>query len=558
MNQERVKEILLQIEETELEFSVIFTGKKSKKVNGLYKGDTHEILLHNKNFSVDNELLYTAIHEYTHHRLWELDGGNHSSRVHTRRFWSYFHGLLKKAEEKGLYKITLEESPDLLELTENIRTTIMAEDGKLMKELGRLLGKARTLCKEAGVRYEDYIDRVLCLPRAAASSIEKMYAFDINPSLGYETMKVVANIGSQDKRAAAEELLLNNNSPAFAQTSVAKKPVEEEPRLKLEKEKRRLEKTIASLTERLSQVEKSLADMTVMPFMVCVMFFAAAVYPAYADNANTITMPAVPDVPAITIEQGRLKPAKPPRIEPPAFHPLQKRQKKNNAGKSAPSAKNKTAAGTGTTAKTVNGLTARTISSLTQGNIDLFQLQNFLDNGNTNDSGNIILTKILNELEKLQKKFDKPENTSKTAGNNQKPSETKTAEADTQNNTVLPAKKDAAQLIRLRINGRDITNNIVHSVCSVLSDQKDFFYSADVEHKAHGKIFTETLYFFCRTPEENRYEITVALNQAPSNTRSVLLKLEELSPLSLQQTSDILFWHYKDSQTTIELLFRLL
>ena len=68
MNQDQVKEILLQIEESELEFSVTFTGKASKKVNGLYKSDTHEILLHNKNFSVDNELLYTAIHEYTHHR----------------------------------------------------------------------------------------------------------------------------------------------------------------------------------------------------------------------------------------------------------------------------------------------------------------------------------------------------------------------------------------------------------------------------------------------------------------------------------------------------------
>ena len=41
MNQDQVKEILLQIEESELEFSVTFTGKASKKVNGLYKSDTH-------------------------------------------------------------------------------------------------------------------------------------------------------------------------------------------------------------------------------------------------------------------------------------------------------------------------------------------------------------------------------------------------------------------------------------------------------------------------------------------------------------------------------------
>ena len=212
MNQDQVKALLLQVEDTELEFSVTFTGKESKKVNGLYKPDTHEILLHNKNFSVDNELLYTAIHEYTHHRLFELDG-TRAGRVHTQRFWSYFHRLLQKAEEKGIYKITLEESPELLELTETIRTTIMTEDGKLMKELGRLLGKARSLCKQAGVRYEDYIDRVLCLPRTSAATVEKMHAFDIKPELGYEAMKVVANIADPDKRVAAEELFLHKNSP---------------------------------------------------------------------------------------------------------------------------------------------------------------------------------------------------------------------------------------------------------------------------------------------------------------------------------------------------------
>ena len=48
MNQDQIKEMLLKIEDTELDFSVTFTGKESKKVNGLYKPDTHEILLHTK------------------------------------------------------------------------------------------------------------------------------------------------------------------------------------------------------------------------------------------------------------------------------------------------------------------------------------------------------------------------------------------------------------------------------------------------------------------------------------------------------------------------------
>ncbi len=545
MNQDKVKEILLQIEETELEFSVIFTGKSSKKVNGLYKGDTHEILLHNKNFSVDNELLYTAIHEYTHHRLWEIDGGSHSSRVHTRRFWSYFHGLLKKAEEKGLYKITLEESPDLIELTENIRTTIMAEDGRLMKELGRLLGKARTLCKQAGVRYEDYIDRVLCLPRAAATSIEKMYAFDVNPALGYESMKVVANIGNPDKRATAEELLLNKNSPAFAQTSVAKKPPEEEPRVKLEKEKRRLEKTIASLTERLSQVEHTLANMPPTAFILCLALFIGFAAPSYSDNRSaSIVTPSVPDVPSVTIQQGHLTPPKPPHIKPPVFQPM---HMQTNTKKPAASKHKKKAA---ETTDIVNGMTAKTISNLTKGKTGLFQLQNFLGETSTDDSGNTVLKKILSELEKLEKNTEQEE---------QKPPEQqkKPEKIATNKETKKSEKKDAAELIRLRINGIELVQNIIYTVCSSQSEKKEFLYSADFNSTKQNEENTETMYFFCREKAEKQYEITIALHQNKANPASPLYTLKTLSPLSVHQTADLLFWHYQAPQTNIELLFRL-
>ena len=67
MENEDIKSKLLQIENTEIDFTVTQTGKESVRVNGLYKPDTHEILLHNKNFSDDNQLMYTAVHEYAHH-----------------------------------------------------------------------------------------------------------------------------------------------------------------------------------------------------------------------------------------------------------------------------------------------------------------------------------------------------------------------------------------------------------------------------------------------------------------------------------------------------------
>ena len=149
MNQDQIKAMLLDIEESQLEFSVILTGKESKRVNGLYKPDTCEILLHNKNFTSDNQLVYTAIHEYAHHLLNE-EKLEHSlgakpgsyQRVHTNQFWARFHGLLEVAEQKGYYVIGLENSPELAALTEDIRKNYLEANGRLMQEFGLLLAKA--------------------------------------------------------------------------------------------------------------------------------------------------------------------------------------------------------------------------------------------------------------------------------------------------------------------------------------------------------------------------------------------------------------------------------
>ena len=76
MNRDQIKELLLSLENTDLDFEVIFSGKSSKKVNGLYKCETREIVLHNKNFNTDNQLIYTAIYEYTHQMLYEAEAAH--------------------------------------------------------------------------------------------------------------------------------------------------------------------------------------------------------------------------------------------------------------------------------------------------------------------------------------------------------------------------------------------------------------------------------------------------------------------------------------------------
>lgn len=582
MNQDQVKEILLQIEESGLEFSVTFTGKASKKVNGLYKSDTHEILLHNKNFSVDNELLYTAIHEYTHHRLCELDG-TRSGRVHTQRFWSYFHRLLQKAEEKGLYKIAMEESPELLELTDTIRTTIMAEDGKLMKELGRLLSKARVLCKQAGVRYEDYIDRVLCLPRASAATIEKIHAFDVKPELGYEAMKVVANIANPDKRAAAEDLFLQKHSPAFVRDSVKNKPQDEDPRRKLENEKRRIERTIVSLQARLSELEDTLAKLPVTPFIFCFFFLLRLLSPLTADNTGVgggqMQIPAIPDIPEVTIGGGITRPPAPPVIQPPAFL-QQKRTPSSAAGAKGKQTGNATSA-SGNSGKSdikkstaLNGLNAKTLAALSQNSGNLTLLNNLLGSdaglggnaglgnvtGLQTDTGGAVLTKILTELEKLQAQTAQAAGTSGgtiTGTVNAASTAANTGAGNAANTHTALAQEAAAELIRLRINGKEIKDDLVYTFCSAPAANGSFLYGADRRFTANGAELNETAYFLCRKTEAQQYEITMDLRQEPLNANSFLYKLYQLSPVSVEQTSDIIFWHYKASDLEVELIFRL-
>jgi hypothetical protein len=263
MNQDQVKAALLSIEDAPLEFTLLFSGKKSKKVNGLYKPETREIIIHNRNFDIEggkideNLLLYTAIHEYAHHLHACSRGGKLSPRAHTSEFWALFHGLLEKAEAKKIYRNVFGGSDELSQLTETIRKKYLAENGGLVKELGALLLRAHELCAAAGGRWEDYIDRVLCIPRQAANLAVKTYQYNLNPETGPDNMRFLAGIKNEETRMTAETSLLKGKSPDMVKTAIRQKP-EEDPHERLAKEKLRLERTIASLTKRLEEVEHEL------------------------------------------------------------------------------------------------------------------------------------------------------------------------------------------------------------------------------------------------------------------------------------------------------------
>ena len=112
MNQDQVKSILLEVEECPTPFTLVFSGKANKKVNGLYKPENAEIVLHNKNFESDNQLLYTALHEYAHHLHHVRRGGLQQSRPHTQEFGQYFTPWSRKPRKRAFTRIFSRQCPN--------------------------------------------------------------------------------------------------------------------------------------------------------------------------------------------------------------------------------------------------------------------------------------------------------------------------------------------------------------------------------------------------------------------------------------------------------------
>ncbi|HOZ72281.1 MAG TPA: hypothetical protein PK179_07180 [Spirochaetales bacterium] len=260
MNQDQVKELLLRVEDCKTEFSVVFTGKKSGMVNGLYKPLTREILIHNKNFENDGQLIYTAIHEYAHHIHCERGGFVPGARSHTNEFWAIFHELLEKAEGLGLYENSFDSDPDFVEMTGRIRA-LLPENGRVMLEFGKLVVEAEALCRKHLVRFEDYLDRAIGIPRTSAAAAMKAYSFQVPAEIGWDAMKVVSGIRQSEVRGQAIEAFKSGKSPDTVKAMVRRDKPADDPSERLQKERKRLERTIKNLQDRLTMVESELSKM---------------------------------------------------------------------------------------------------------------------------------------------------------------------------------------------------------------------------------------------------------------------------------------------------------
>lgn len=255
MNQDQVREQLKKLLETE-DFHVAFTGKKNKKVNGLYKPGQFEIIIHNKNFKTDNELMHTAIHEFAHHVCFSVYKKK-STRAHTNFFWTVFYDLLEKAVEIGIYNRNRSEL--VKKLSEDIRK-IEQQIAELSATLAITVEHLQAAIKEDenGPRIEDVLMHDCQLSRSRQKEI-RLY-MEKNIVIGNsEVNKIVMQ--NTDKQSLIIEAFKAGKTIDQIKSIAKAKPVEpEDSYSQLVKEKNRLEKTIDTLTHRLEEVTEQLQE----------------------------------------------------------------------------------------------------------------------------------------------------------------------------------------------------------------------------------------------------------------------------------------------------------
>jgi prefoldin subunit 5 len=270
MNQEAVREKLSRLRQCKETFSVVFSGKKSKRVNGLYSYFRREILIHNLNFvgednaCDDNRLIYTAIHELAHHLL-ATEFGERGTRCHTQLFWSCFHDLLEEAERQGIYRLEL--TPEAQALADQARE-LSRQIAALQRELGGILERLHEKCVEQHIRTEDVFQRKLQLTTSTARKAIAAAELGLSEGdrIGVDQQAAILGARSPEVQAAilegsrAGKTVEQLKRPAVPPSSGPDDELNE-----LVRERERLETAIQSLNHRLALVKICLEDLAQGP-----------------------------------------------------------------------------------------------------------------------------------------------------------------------------------------------------------------------------------------------------------------------------------------------------
>ena len=230
-------------------------------MNGLYKAFTKEIIIHNKNFvdaegkQNENCLIYTAIHELARHVM-IAERGSKSPRIHSQDFWAAFHNLLGIAEKKGVYRAGI--NAETQKLIDDARETDR-QIAELQRELGRVILAIEESCRKNGLRQEDIIERKAQISKPSTKVAVSAYAMG-DQGVGTDIHAEAAKQRDENKRAAIIAAGHEGKSAVQAKKSTAPaRPIDaEDETATLIREKRRIERTVESLTRRLEEIKQQL------------------------------------------------------------------------------------------------------------------------------------------------------------------------------------------------------------------------------------------------------------------------------------------------------------
>ena len=236
MNQDQLKESLDQLTDNR-DFTVIYTGRESLKIGGLYNLETGEILIHNRNFSTDNQIMLEAIHQLSHHLLFLAE--NQTTQRHSARFYIIYQELIKKA-----VTLSLVEDDDSKFIQKAVQKG--REHTIFLKEYGGILIELYDYCMKKHLSFGDMLHRKLNMTETEAKSLMSMYAVDIPEDLNGDFARKVSMIKkSKDRELAIESGVIKK--------AVAPKEPEEEV-VFLAKELERLNKKIQKEQERVEEI----------------------------------------------------------------------------------------------------------------------------------------------------------------------------------------------------------------------------------------------------------------------------------------------------------------
>jgi hypothetical protein len=193
------------------------------------------------------------MHELAHH-IQRTEYKQKSSRSHTQLFYAILDDLVDMAEKKKLYNTGIDD--DTQKLIDEVRD-ISCKIAELQRKLGGVLSQLHQVCQEKGVRYEDVLKRKAQISLQSSRRAQKAYALNLSRDIGYDIQEAAIRERDAEKRGAIIHAAEEGKSIYQAKRLTTKPPVVDETE-SLILEKKRLERTIASLNHRLKEVEEHL------------------------------------------------------------------------------------------------------------------------------------------------------------------------------------------------------------------------------------------------------------------------------------------------------------